>query len=103
MLTPADQERLHNLSICNRGRLADAQRAGCFYCCAIFNPTEITDWVDDTETETGGTEDGMTETGGTEDGMTALCPFCGVDAVIPEMPGVTVTPDLLKEMKAHWF
>ena len=40
---------------------------GCFYCCAEFEPGEIHEWVD-------ADEQGL--------GQTALCPRCGIDAVI---------------------
>jgi hypothetical protein len=92
-LSRADQESLHRFSTRNRDQLAKSQQAGCFYCCAIFAPSEVEDWVDGP----------MVETGDTQDGVTALCPRCGIDSVLPEIPGVPVTPALLAEMKAHWF
>jgi hypothetical protein len=93
MLSLADQESLHRLCSANRDTLARCSRAGCFYCCEIFAPAEIMDWVDGQQVVTGSTADGIT----------ALCPRCGIDAVIPEMEGVALSKDLLVEMKAHWF
>src|SRR5438034_4167353 len=93
MLSLADQEHLHRLCTANRDALARVPRAGCFYCCQIFGPAEIMDWVDGRQVETGSTADGVT----------ALCPRCGIDSVLPEIQGVTLTAELLQEMRAHWF
>lgn len=40
--------------------------AGCYACLSCFPATQITDWVPD------------------RNGPTACCPFCGIDAVLPE-------------------
>jgi hypothetical protein len=93
MLSLADQESLHRLSSKNRDMLARSSRAGCFYCGEFFAPAEITDWVDGRQVETGSTADGVT----------ALCPRCGIDAVIPEVDGLVLSKELLVEMRAHWF
>jgi hypothetical protein len=92
-LSLGDQESLHRLSSGNRDALRGSARAGCFYCCEIFSPNEIKDWVDGRQVETGSLDDGIT----------ALCPRCGIDAVLPEAAGVTLNKDLLVEMRAHWF
>ena len=34
---------------------------------------------------------------------TALCPKCGVDAVIGESSGYPITKEFLKEMNEYWF
>ncbi len=92
-LSRADQESLHRLSSGNRDLLANSSRAGCFYCCALFSPAEVTLWVDGRQVETGSLDDGVT----------ALCPRCGIDAVIPETKTVVLTTELLLEMQAFWF
>jgi hypothetical protein len=51
-------------------------------------PQEIAEWVDDDA-------DG--------EGQTALCPKCGIDAVLPGNAGFDLAPDFLAKMKAHWF
>jgi hypothetical protein len=50
---------------------------GCFYCLGLFRASHIKKWV-------GLTEDGRRIETETNLGMTAICPLCGVDAVIPE-------------------
>lgn len=57
---------------------------GCFHCLRIYSPSEITKWLRD-------------ETG------TALCPHCGVDAVLGESSGYPITKEFLTEMHAAWF
>lgn len=45
----------------------EAQRlCGCYYCLKIYSPLEITEWCDGQQT--------------------AICPYCGIDAVIPFDP-----------------
>jgi len=52
------------------------KKVGCFHCLKIFESKEIVSYTDQ--------------------GETALCPFCEVDAVIPDT-------DNLEEIKKYWF
>jgi hypothetical protein len=89
----ADLEGIHKHSIRHRDRVERSVRCGCFYCLATFPPAEITDWVDLPE----GEED-------EECGVTALCPRCGIDAVLPDnVPGAPLTAELLEVMRQRWF
>jgi len=63
------------------------------YCCAVFPASEVVDFVDGRRLESGDTADGET----------ALCPRCGIDSVLAETERVTLSADLLNEMRAHWF
>jgi hypothetical protein len=92
MLSRAELESIHRFSGRNRDVLATRERAGCFYCASLFAPSEITDWVDGPQVETGDTADGVT----------ALCPCCGIDAVLPSA-SVRLSSELLTEMRACWF
>jgi hypothetical protein len=92
-LDKADQESLHRYSSRNRPLLELSDRAGCFHCLSLFDPNEITDWIDGSQVETGDTADGVT----------ALCPRCGIDSVLPSTAPISLTKDLLSEMNAHWF
>jgi hypothetical protein len=78
----------HTGSSNHREMVLAAERCGCFYCCAEFEPGAITDWVDPAS-------DDM------QAGTTALCPRCGIDAVIPRGPGMDAR--FLQRMKVHWF
>jgi hypothetical protein len=63
-----------------------AEAVGCFYCCEIYSPGEIDVWVDPDDPELG---------------TTAVCPRCGIDAVIPVRPGINA--EFLAAMHRHWF
>ncbi len=71
----------HQRSFKNRVAIAAGERCGCFHCCAEFASGEIAEWADD--------------------GMTALCPRCGIDAVIPLAPGIDAA--FLERMQARWW
>jgi hypothetical protein len=89
----ADLEGIHRHSSHHREVVERSERCGCFSCEAIFSPGEITDWVG----WPGGDEDAGP-------GQTALCPRCGIDAVLPSAaPNVDFSPELLAEMRRHWF
>ena len=67
--------------------------AGCFYCLAIFQPSEVCDWVGKRQAKTGSMDDGDS----------ALCPQCGIDAVLPSAAVPDLNSELLQEMKTFWF
>jgi hypothetical protein len=56
---------------------------GCFYCCDVYAPQEIEQWIDEEDT--------------------ALCPRCGIDSVIGSASGFPITKDFLGRMKRYWF
>ena len=89
----ADFESVHAFSSRNRELLARSERAGCFHCQALFDADEIKDWVDGRQVDTGSLDDGET----------ALCPKCGVDAVLPSGAPITLDDTLLAEMRHHFF
>lgn len=74
----------HRHSINHRDHLLRDRVCGCFFCLAIFSTADITEWIADTS-------------------GTAVCPFCGVDAVIGESSGYPITPAFLEEMQKRWF
>ena len=92
-LNRADLESIHKFSDHHRELLERSERAGCFYCGEVFDPTEITDWIDGRQVETGSLDDGVT----------ALCPRCGIDAVLPSAAPIKLDSDLLAQMRSHFF
>jgi hypothetical protein len=74
----------------NRIELSQSEKCGCFFCLNVFSPQEIFEWVD-----------GLTEED--EVGTTALCPKCGIDAVIGAASGLALTEDFLQAMRRYWF
>ncbi|MBN3510938.1 cytoplasmic protein [Mycolicibacterium nivoides] len=79
----SDVDDAHRHSSRNSALLADSAGCGCFYCLAIYPPSEIADWTDG--------------------GRTALCPRCGIDSVIADRSGYPVTRQFLEQMHARWF
>jgi hypothetical protein len=51
------------LSFRNKEVLGATEWCGCYYCITVFRTSEIREWTDN--------------------GETAICPYCGVDAVVP--------------------
>ena len=89
----ADLEGIHQHSMRHRERVERSAQCGCFYCLTTFAPVEIMNWVDLPE----GEED-------EEKGVTALCPNCGIDAVLPDnVPGAPLSAELLEVMRQFWF
>ena len=57
--------RLSKLSMYNKDALLRGSLCGCYYCGRVYNPNKIKDWTD-------------------EGKITAICPCCGIDAVLAE-------------------
>lgn len=83
-----DHIAAHGHSIRHRVEIEESDTCGCFYCCCVFPPSEIEEWIDDGETEAE---------------QTALCPHCGIDSVIGSAAGYPINPELLGRMNRHWF
>jgi hypothetical protein len=77
----------HKHSANHRDAIEASDLCGCFHCLATFPPTRIAEWID----------------GDGERGTTALCPSCGVDAVVGSASGIAITRDLLTTMRLYWF
>lgn len=80
-----DYVKAHEFCINHREKLIGDQKCGCFYCGKIFAPSQIEEWIEDAQDDT------------------ALCPYCGIDAIIGESCGYSITQDFLKRMNAYWF
>jgi len=62
--TDPELEEVHKFARNNKQYLDKAELCYCFYCLKDpFSPSLIAEWIDT--------------------GVTALCPFCGIDAIIP--------------------
>ncbi|HSN91179.1 MAG TPA: hypothetical protein VLS93_08110 [Anaeromyxobacteraceae bacterium] len=88
MTFDADLETAHRRSSNHRAEVLSSESCGCFYCCSVFHPTEIEDWVDEDRAGAG---------------QTALCPRCGIDSVIGSNAGIPLTQEFLSRTKAYWF
>jgi len=81
-------QEAHKHSSSHRDEITKSENCGCFYCKTIFPSTDIREWIDEDD-------------GGV--GQTALCPQCGVDSVICDKSGYSLTPHFLSEMHRFWF
>ena len=79
-----DVTAAHKFSIYNRKQLGKSKKCGCFYCCEIFTPDEITNYLNESE-------------------GTALCPHCGIDSVIGDASGYPITKEFMQSMHERWF
>ena len=69
----------------HRADLEASTICGCFHCLEMFPPAEIKDWMEE------------------EGKDTALCPRCGIDAVIGDASGVAVNFHQLVGMQSLFF
>jgi hypothetical protein len=75
----------HRHSSNHREELEQSEVCGCFYCCRTCMAAEVEEWI-------------------REGRGTALCPHCGVDAVIGSASGYPVgEQQFLRSMHARWF
>lgn len=75
----------HDCCTSNEIALQKSKTCACFYCERVFTPDQIEEWIDDRR------------------GWTALCPYCGIDAVIGDASGYPLTKEFLKRMYKYWF
>jgi hypothetical protein len=81
---PMDTITAHWFCSHHRAQVECSAICGCFYCLAVFPPSDIKSWVG-------------------QGGQTALCPRCGIDSVLGSGSGVPITHDFLLRMKQRWF
>jgi hypothetical protein len=77
-----DDLRAHDHCRENREELSRSTTCGCFYCFAMYSPSEITEWIDGDQT--------------------AMCARCGIDSVVPLAAGYPITVEFLQKMHDHW-
>ncbi len=71
----------------HRDEIEASEICGCFFCLEIYQPSEITRWID----------------GPNLPDLTAVCPECGIDSVIGSASRYPISMDFLRKMKRHWF
>lgn len=67
----------------HRAALEASTRCACFFCFRAFAPADVKAWID----------------GDT----TALCPGCGMDAVLGDASGASISDGFLRKMHQHYF
>nr|WP_221231053.1 cytoplasmic protein [Sphingobium subterraneum] len=74
--------------------MLNSSKCGCFYCFKIYESSEIENWVEETQGNFASASDPFT----------ALCPKCGIDAVIGTASGYPVDDvTFLQNMHTKWF
>ena len=76
-------EKAHRHSYRNRETVQKSVSCGCFCCCEIYPADAVVEYVREDEV--------------------ALCPQCGVDAVLGDASGFPLTLGFLEVMKTEWF
>ena len=79
----SDPINSHQDSIDHEQQIRASAQCGCFYCLEIFPSSNIQDWTDN--------------------GTTAICPHCGIDAVIAETNERKISKAFLQQMNTKWF
>ncbi len=79
-ITTFELEELHTCCYSHRERILKEETIGCFFCRNMSKSSDIEEWADK--------------------GTTALCPKCGVDAVLP---GSLCDESVLIQMDNYWF
>lgn len=82
-MTKKQLKAYHKFSDNNRTTLTSSYAVGCFYCIQIYSPRDIVEWIDKDQT--------------------ALCPRCGIDAVLCSNGLFMVDIPFLEQMNSYWF
>lgn len=77
-------EEAYKYSSNHKEMLERDTKCGCFHCLSIFSPKEIELWVEDKS-------------------GTAICPKCGIDAIIGESSNYPINKEFLQEMRKKYF
>lgn len=80
----AELKSAHGHSAQHRSEILQSGECACFYCMAVYPATEVSEWI--------------------AEGTCAICPRCGIDAVLGDASGLPVKDEVfLTEMHRHWF
>lgn len=83
-MTPHELHDAHDRSFRNKSVIEWSAMCGCFSCMQTYSVSEIVEYV--------------------RRDQTAVCPHCGIDAVIGDASGLPVSdPKFLDEMNEFWF
>lgn len=93
-----DLAAMHGHSIRNRAEILVSTMCGCFACLKTFPSVSIGEWWDLYGTGSSGAEVPSPELG-----VTAVCPYCGLDAVLGDKCGRELTSEFLAQMQHMWF
>ena len=80
-------EAAHNHSFANRKTIEKSDQCGCFNCCCSFLASMVELW--------------LSENSNHDD--TGQCPGCGIDSLIGDACGISLTHELLVAMNEKYF
>lgn len=80
-------EAAHKHSFANRKPIQNSEQCGCFNCCCMFPATMVEQWYGEKNDE----------------GDTGLCPGCGIDSLIGDATGISLTKEFLVAMNTKYF
>lgn len=81
--SPETLQDAHRFSSHHRDSLESSDLCGCFHCATTFRSVEIEEWTDGDST--------------------ALCPYCGIDAVLGDIDVPDLSVDFLTAMREYWY
>lgn len=76
-------KKIHAYSSHNRKLIEASEKCHCFYCKGSIESSEIVEYTDQ--------------------GQTAICPKCGIDAIVPDSIDDEIDDILISEMHEYWF
>ena len=84
-LTKEESKLYHSHTLRNRHEIDQSEYCSCISCCNTFPSPMVMDFIKDGDDET------------------ALCPNCGIDAVIGDGSGLEINGEILKILNKIWF
>ena len=82
-MTKEEMKEIHSHTLRNRKEIESSDNCVCISCCEIFYASEVEDYIDE--------------------GKTALCPRCGIDAVIGGCTGISMDRETISELNKEFF
>ena len=82
-MTKEEMKGIHSHTLRNRKEIEASETCACLSCCETFASSEVVEYIDH--------------------GETALCPICGIDAVIGDCTGVSMDLNTLSELNKEFF
>ena len=86
-----DYTQIHRHCGWHEDQIKKSKICGCFSCLKIYPANEIVEWIDEPKDCPRG------------EGKTAICPNCGIDAVLPESSDYEITQDFINDMGKEYF
>ena len=84
-LTEQESTLYHSHTIRNREEINQSAYCHCISCIKSYPSPIVMDFINEI------------------DGETALCPYCGVDAVIGDACGLVINQEILSTLNKRWF